>query len=64
LSLWDSYDLSRFELRAGNFSEDSRGRWYLNVCGVCEAVHDRNVNAAHNILAAGDRRLAEEILVP
>jgi putative transposase len=32
LSLWDSYDLSRYELRAGNFSEDSRGRWYLNVC--------------------------------
>jgi putative transposase len=32
LSLWDSYDLARFELRAGNFSEDSRGRWYLNVC--------------------------------
>jgi IS605 OrfB family transposase len=32
LSLWDSYDLAGFELRAGNFSEDSRGRWYLNVC--------------------------------
>jgi putative transposase len=32
LSLWDSYGLSNFELRAGNFSEDSRGRWYLNVC--------------------------------
>jgi hypothetical protein len=32
LSLWDSYDLSNFELHAGNFSEDSRGRWYLNVC--------------------------------
>jgi putative transposase len=32
LSLWDSYGLSDFELRAGNFSEDSRGRWYLNVC--------------------------------
>src|SRR5271155_5071231 len=32
LSLWDSYGLSRYELRAGNFSEDSRGRWYLNVC--------------------------------
>src|SRR6202795_2807694 len=31
LSLWDSYDLSNFELRAGNFSEDSRGRWYLNI---------------------------------
>jgi putative transposase len=32
LSLWDSYGLSSVELRAGNFSEDSRGRWYLNVC--------------------------------
>jgi putative transposase len=32
LSLWDSYSLGRFNLRAGNFSEDSRGRWYLNVC--------------------------------
>jgi putative transposase len=31
LSLWDSYGLSHFELRAGSFSEDSRGRWYLNV---------------------------------
>jgi|SRR5271165_1691934 len=26
------YGLRAFELRAGNFSEDSRGRWYLNVC--------------------------------
>jgi putative transposase len=33
-------------------------------CTVCEAVHDRNVNAAHNILAAGHRRLAEGILGP
>jgi IS605 OrfB family transposase len=32
LSLWDSYGLGNVELRAGNFSEDSRGRWYLNVC--------------------------------
>jgi len=32
LSLWDSFGLSDFELRAGNFSQDSRGRWYLNVC--------------------------------
>src|ERR1700687_2966470 len=32
LSLWDSFGLGNFELRAGNFSEDSRGRWYLNVC--------------------------------
>ena len=32
LSLWDTYGLSNFELRAGNFCEDTRGRWYLNVC--------------------------------
>jgi putative transposase len=32
LSLWDSYGLGEFELRAGCLSEDSRGRWYLNVC--------------------------------
>jgi hypothetical protein len=31
LSFWDSYGLKDFELRAGNFSEDARGRWYLNV---------------------------------
>jgi transposase len=29
--LWDSYGLSRFDLRAGSFSQDARGRWYLNV---------------------------------
>jgi IS605 OrfB family transposase len=33
-------------------------------CSLCGAVHDRDVNAAHNILAAGHRRLAEGILVP
>lgn len=31
LSLWDSYDLAGYQLRSGSFSEDSRGRWYLNV---------------------------------
>lgn len=33
LSLWDSYGLAQYKdcLRAGSFSEDSRGRWYLNV---------------------------------
>ena len=30
--LWDSYGLSQYALRAGSFSEDSRGRWYLNIC--------------------------------
>jgi putative transposase len=32
LSVWDSFGLGDFELRAGSFNEDSRGRWYLNVC--------------------------------
>lgn len=30
-SLWDSYGLSKYELRGGSFTEDSRGRWYFNV---------------------------------
>ena len=33
-------------------------------CTVCGAIHDRDVNAAHNILAAGHRRLAEGIPGP
>lgn len=33
LSLWDSYGLAAHKLAgAGSISEDSRGRWYLNVC--------------------------------
>ncbi len=31
LSLWDSYGLAKYDLGAGNISEDARGRWYLNV---------------------------------
>ena len=37
LGLWDSYGLSRFELRAGSISQDARGRWYLNVCVEVQA---------------------------
>jgi len=29
--LWDSYGLSKYELGAGSFSQDARGRWYFNV---------------------------------
>jgi putative transposase len=54
---------SRCNSRAG-----PKGRKDLGIrgwqCTVCEAVHDRNVNAAHNSLAAGHRRLAEGILGP
>ena len=31
-SVWDSYGLSEYQFRSGSFSEDSRGRWYFNVC--------------------------------
>jgi IS605 OrfB family transposase len=29
--IWDSYDLSKFELGTGSFSQDARGRWYFNT---------------------------------
>ena len=38
LSLWDSYGLSKYELRAGSISQDARGRWYLNVAVEVEAA--------------------------
>ena len=44
-SLWDSYGLSRFELRAGSFSEDSRGRWYFNVAVEVEALSNHGVSS-------------------
>jgi len=31
LGLWDSYGLKDYKLGAGSFSEDARGRWYMNV---------------------------------
>lgn len=37
IGFWDSYGLSKFELRGGSFSQDSRGRWYLNVVVEVEA---------------------------
>ena len=34
LSLRDSYGLTDYELGPGNISEDSRGRWYINICAT------------------------------
>ena len=31
-SVWDSYGLSQYKFKSGSFNEDSRGRWYFNVC--------------------------------
>lgn len=29
--VWDSWGLHQYQFRAGSFSEDARGRWYLNI---------------------------------
>jgi len=47
-SLWDSYGLSKYELRGGSFTEDSRGRWYFNVAVEVE-VQDSPGTAAVGI---------------
>lgn len=39
LSLWDSCGLGSRELGAGNFSEDARGRWYINICVKLPRLH-------------------------
>ena len=44
LRLWDSYGLSSFDIVSGNFAEDARGRWYLNVV-VKIARGPRNTSA-------------------
>ena len=35
--VWDSYGLAQYRFRAGSFSEDARGRWYLNIVVEVEA---------------------------
>jgi putative transposase len=34
--LWDSYGLADYKLRSGSFSQDARGRWYVNLCVEAE----------------------------
>lgn len=45
LSLWDSYGLGQYDLGSGCLSEDSRGRWYLNVTVKIPVVADRDAPA-------------------
>jgi putative transposase len=63
LSLWDSYGLGSFELRAGNFSEDSRGRWYLNVCvpSAQRVGPERNKPSVGSILDRSVRSLGVDL---
>lgn len=44
-SLWDSYGLDKYELRSGSFNEDSRWRWYLNVCVQVEGTKGEGTTA-------------------
>ena len=50
LSLWDSYGLSQYDLGAGSFSEDSRGRWYANIVVKVKAPK-APVHAAQDIIS-------------
>jgi len=46
LSLWDSYGLDAYQIRAGNFCEDARGRWYLNACVAVPMAEPTDRSAA------------------
>jgi putative transposase len=43
--VWDSYGLSKYQFRAGSFSEDARGRWYFNVTVEVEAQSSTGTEA-------------------
>lgn len=45
--LWDSYGLSKYNVKTGSFVEDSRGRWY--VCLVVEAIKTEQNTATTSI---------------
>lgn len=49
IGLWDSYGLSKYELKAGSFNEDSRGRWYLNVAVKIQVEEKRVPDGATSI---------------
>jgi putative transposase len=42
LSLWDSYGLDAYPIRAGTICEDARGRWYLNACVAVPVAEPRS----------------------
>jgi putative transposase len=44
-SLWDSYNLSKYDLSTGSFSQDARGRWYFNVTVKVEVEASAGVSS-------------------
>jgi putative transposase len=49
IGLWDSYGLSKYELLAGSFNEDSRGRWYINIAVKVQVEEKRVPDGATSI---------------
>ncbi|MBR8182133.1 transposase [Burkholderia ambifaria] len=49
IGIWDSCGLSKYEIRGGNFNEDSRGRWYLNVAVKFQVEEKRVPDGATSI---------------
>lgn len=49
IGLWDSYSLSKYELRAGSFNEDARGRWYVNIAVKVQIDEKRVPDGAASI---------------
>ena len=45
--LWDSYGLSKYNVKTGSFVEDSRGRWY--VCLVVDSLKQEKLTATKAI---------------
>ena len=46
ISLWDSHGFKDYELGSGSFSEDARGRWYLNITVKVQAKPTNRVPLA------------------
>jgi IS605 OrfB family transposase len=49
LSLWDSYGLQKYRIRAGSLCEDARGRWYLNACVAVPVAHPADRSARREV---------------
>jgi putative transposase len=49
IGIWDSYGLSKYELRAGSFNEDSRGRWYVNIAVKVQVEEKRVLDGEASI---------------
>lgn len=43
--VWDSYNISDYNITSGSFNEDSKGCWYLNIIVKCDAKITQNTSA-------------------